>query len=56
MIDHADAINILRLEIGRLRCNAEHPNWASIRKRTLERCANAEQTISYLQSLKVVHA
>lgn len=51
-VSHKDAIDILRLEIGRLRHCAEHPNWAPVRKRTLERCENAERTVAMLQEME----
>lgn len=47
--DHADAIQILKLEIGRLRHCAQHPNWSALRKRTLERCENAARTVRWLE-------
>lgn len=48
---HADAITILKMEIGRLRFCAETPEWKLLRKRTLERCENAARTVQFLEGL-----
>lgn len=47
--DFRDAINMLRMEIGRLRACANQPSWASLRKRTLERCENAAAAATFLE-------
>lgn len=47
--DHADAIQILKLEIGRLRFCAVTPGWAHLRKSTLERCENAARSVRWLE-------
>jgi hypothetical protein len=46
---HADAVLVLKMEVGRLKCCAASPGWAKVREKVLARCQRIEATIKTLE-------